>query len=90
METGFHLTNCVGKQLGVFIAGPQDVEGEPLRRFAADAGQLLQFVDEPRHRLCKFGQGASRKRPCGGRAELADYILPNKNEGATTLTPVKT
>lgn len=32
------------------------MEGEALRRLAADAGQLLEFVDEPCHRLCKFRQ----------------------------------
>jgi hypothetical protein len=35
------------------------VEGEALRRLAADARQLLQFIDEPRHRFGKFGQGTS-------------------------------
>jgi hypothetical protein len=42
------------------------VEGEPLRRFAADSWQLFQFIDEPGHRLCKFGQGTSRDRHSGG------------------------
>src|SRR5690348_3941508 len=41
METCFDLTNGVREQLGVFIAGAKDVEGEPLRRLATDAWQLL-------------------------------------------------
>lgn len=53
-ETCLHSANCLGEQFGVFIAGAQDVEGEPLRRLATDARQLLQFVDEPRHRLGEF------------------------------------
>jgi hypothetical protein len=31
------------------------VEGEPLRALAADAGQLLQFVNQASHWLGKLG-----------------------------------
>src|SRR6185312_10382041 len=62
MKTGLDLTNCLGEQFGVFVAGAQDVKGEALRRLAADTRQLLQFVDEPRHRFGEFGQGTSRNR----------------------------
>ena len=59
MKTGLDLTDRLGKQIGVFVAGAQDVKGEPLRRLAANARQLLQFIDEPRHRFGEFGQGTS-------------------------------
>jgi hypothetical protein len=44
-----------GQRIGILIAGSQDVEGEPLRALAANAGQLFQFVDQPAHGLGKFG-----------------------------------
>ena len=59
MKTRLDLTNCLGKQVGIFVAGAQDVKGEPLCRLAANARQLLQFIDEPRHRFGEFGQGTS-------------------------------
>ena len=54
MKTGLDLTDRLGKQVSVFVAGAQDVKGEPLRRLAANARQLLQFIDEPRHRFGEF------------------------------------
>jgi hypothetical protein len=56
MQIGLHLPNGFGQEFGVFVAGSQDVEGEALRRLAADSRQLLQFVDEPGHWLCEFRQ----------------------------------
>jgi hypothetical protein len=41
VETRFYLTNSFRQQLGIFIAGAKDMEGEPLRRLATDAWQLL-------------------------------------------------
>src|SRR5436309_12003343 len=54
-----HVTNCSRQGLGIFITGAQNVEGEPLRVLAANPRQLLQFVDQPRHRLCKFGHDSA-------------------------------
>lgn len=54
-KIGFHVADGRGESLGIFVAGAQDVKGEPLCTFAADAWQLFQFIDEPRHRLGKLG-----------------------------------
>src|SRR3981081_1284915 len=35
----------------VVVARSQDVEGEALRALGAHSGELLEFVDQPRHRL---------------------------------------
>jgi len=56
MKAGLNLPDGFSKQLGIFVTSAQDVKGEALRRLAADARQLLEFLDEPRHRLCKFRQ----------------------------------
>ena len=56
VQTGFHLPDGIGEQLGIFIACAQDVKGEPLRGLAANSRQLLELIDEPGHRFCKFGQ----------------------------------
>src|ERR1022692_4794283 len=50
----FEVTNGGGEGFGVIGAGTENVKGEALRAFVADAGQLLQFVDEPRHRFGKL------------------------------------
>jgi hypothetical protein len=52
----FHLPDGVGEQFSIFVAGAKDMEGQTLGRLAADSRQLLQFFDEPRHRLCEFRQ----------------------------------
>lgn len=54
---GFDIPHGAGEGVGVFVAGAQDVEGEPLRRLAANPRQFLQFVDQSRHRLGKVGHG---------------------------------
>ena len=53
-QAGFHVAHRGGQRLGVFIAGAQNVEGQPLRALRAHARQLLQLVNQPRHRLRKF------------------------------------
>src|SRR5262249_7296790 len=40
------LADGVRQRLGVLTGGAQDVEGEPLRRAAADAGELGELRDE--------------------------------------------
>ena len=44
------LADRVRQRAGVVIGGAQDVEGEPLRRALADAGQLRELGDEPLNR----------------------------------------
>src|SRR5258708_22381425 len=43
-----------GQGVCVVVARSQDVKGEALRALGAHSGQLLEFVDQPRHRLCEF------------------------------------
>src|SRR5438874_1744412 len=52
-EAGLNVADSGGQRLRVVVACAEDVEGKTLRAFAADSRQLLQFVDEPSHRLCK-------------------------------------
>ena len=56
MQTGLQLADGVGEELGVFVAGAQDVKSEALRSLAAYAGKFLEFVDEASHGLGKLGQ----------------------------------
>ena len=42
-----------GKRLGIIRAGAQDMKSEPLRALGADAGQLAQLLDQPRHGFCE-------------------------------------
>ena len=56
-QLGFDVANGGGEGFGVVRARTQDVKGEALRALAADSRQLLKFVDEPGHRLGKFGHG---------------------------------
>ncbi|HKE26648.1 MAG TPA: hypothetical protein VKB88_30045 [Bryobacteraceae bacterium] len=58
-QAGLDVTHGGRQGFGVVVAGAQDVEGQPLRAFAAHAGQLLQFLDQSRHRFCEFGHGSS-------------------------------
>ncbi len=55
MEIGFDVAYGGGKGFRIVFARTEDVEGEPLRALAADSRQLFEFVDEPGHRLGKFG-----------------------------------
>ena len=43
------LADRGGERFGVLIVGAQDVKGQALRGFVADAGQLAQLLDEARH-----------------------------------------
>ena len=49
------VENGLRQVLGVLAAGAQHVKGEALRGFLADAGQALEFVDQPRQRLGEIG-----------------------------------
>lgn len=55
LQAGLHVAHRNRQRLRILVAGAQDVKGEPLCTFAADAWQLFQFIDEPRHRLGKLG-----------------------------------
>ena len=60
----------LGQVLGVLAAGAQHVEGEALRGFLPDAGQALEFGDEPRER---FGEIGHRSEQAGGQAHAAEH-----------------
>jgi len=53
-QVGLDVAHGGGEGFGIFVAGAQDVEGQPLRAFRADAGELFQLVDQARHRFGKF------------------------------------
>ena len=53
-QASFDVADSSGQRFRVFVARTQNVEGQPLRALRAHARQLLQFVDQPRHRLSKF------------------------------------
>jgi len=67
-QAGLELADGVGEGGGVFVAGAQEVEGEALGAFGADAGELLEFVDEPGHGLGVTGHGF-RVQGMGGREQ---------------------
>ena len=48
-EALFDVADCGGKSYSILVIGAQDVKGEALRGFVADAGQLAQLFDEARH-----------------------------------------
>jgi hypothetical protein len=50
-QAGFEGADGVGEGGGVFLGGAEDVEGEALGGFGADAGEFFQFFDEPGHGL---------------------------------------
>ena len=52
----FKFADGVSKCAGVLSAGSQNMEGQPLGVLGADAGQLLEFFNEPRHGLGKSRQ----------------------------------
>src|SRR5207249_7987747 len=52
-QVGFDVAHSGGERFGIFVAGTQNIESKPLRALAADSGQLLQFFNQPRHRLSK-------------------------------------
>ena len=56
-EAGFEGVDGVGEGGGVFLGGAEDVEGEALGGFGADAGKFFEFVDEAGERLCVTGHG---------------------------------
>ena len=43
----FRVANCIGKGKGLLAIATQQVEGEALRSFLADAGKAFQFFDQP-------------------------------------------
>ncbi len=57
-QGGFEGADGVGEGCCVFVGGAQDVEGEALGAFGADAGEFFEFVDEPGHGLCIARHGS--------------------------------
>src|SRR5699024_12168490 len=49
-DLGFDLGDRIGQGDHVFFGGFQDVEGDALGRFGADAGQPAQLIDEGLYR----------------------------------------
>jgi len=58
-EIRFDVPDGLGQAFGIFIAGAEDVEGQTLRALGADAGELFQFINEPRHGFGKLGHSQS-------------------------------
>ena len=56
LSFSFSSRTASASALGVLSAGSQNMEGEPLGVLGADAGQLLEFFNEPRHGLGKSRQ----------------------------------
>src|SRR5438309_1636925 len=52
-ELGLDVADSLSQCFG--IAGAQDVEGQALSALTSDPGQLIQFINEPGHRLGKAG-----------------------------------
>jgi len=55
-QAGLYVMNGGREQLGILVAGAQDVECKALRGLTAHAGQLLQFFNKASHRLGEPGQ----------------------------------
>ena len=53
-QLSLHIAHRSGQRLRILVIRAQDVKPEPLCGFAANPWQLLEFIDQPRHRLCKF------------------------------------
>jgi hypothetical protein len=53
-QLGLHVAHRRRQRLRILIIRTQDVKPEPLRCLAANSRQLLQFINQPRHRLRKF------------------------------------
>ena len=54
-QIGFDIANCGRKRFSVVFARAQNMKRQTLGALAADARQLLELIDEPGHRLRKFG-----------------------------------
>ena len=52
----------VGEGAGVFVGAAQEVEGEALGGFGADAGELAQLVDEAGDGVGEAGHAATPDR----------------------------
>ncbi len=74
-ELGAEFEDGFGEGAGVFVGGAEDVEGEALRGFGADAGELAQLVDEAGHgfgetghfsRLLQAGEVEAAHHACDG------------------------
>ena len=52
-----HVQDGLRQVLGIVAAGAQHVERDPLRGLLADAGQALEFRDQPRERFGEIGHG---------------------------------
>ncbi len=59
-EVLFNLADRVGEGVSVFGGGAEDVKGEALGGFGADAGELAQLVDEAGHGLGEAGTSVER------------------------------
>ena len=53
-EARFHVPHGDSQRLSVVVTRSQDVKRQALRALRTDSRQLLQFIDQPRHRLSKF------------------------------------
>jgi hypothetical protein len=54
------LANGVGEGQRLLVGGAEDVEGEPLRRALADAGQARELRDQAVDRCCEQTTKSSR------------------------------
>ena len=54
-EIGLDIAHRNRQGFGVFIARAQNVESETLGALGADAGELLQFIDQARHGFSELG-----------------------------------
>jgi hypothetical protein len=50
----FYVADRNGQRFGIIAGRAENVEGESLSGFAANPRQLLEFVDQASHWLCKF------------------------------------
>ena len=57
-DGGLHLPDGLGEPERLLLGDAEDVEGEPLCRALADAGQAGELGDEPVDRCCKQGRQA--------------------------------
>src|SRR6266702_2089386 len=48
-QSGFQPLHGFGERSGIFVSRAQDMEGESLGALGSNAGQLLEFFNEPRH-----------------------------------------
>ena len=56
-EIGLDVADGGGERFGIVVAGAENVEGETLRTFGADSGELFQLIDQARHGFGKAIHG---------------------------------